>query len=133
MLAVRDIAEEAEAHVPAQGDDVHEHVVEEVATDVVPPTPTSSSPSSPVIPSSSPHQSPYPPQPQDAVGSSHLFQQVVAASTPIPAAKPKILKIAAAPASSIKRRKGVVIRDPEEELHTDTLAETPTVKEEFFR
>nr|GFD27001.1 hypothetical protein [Tanacetum cinerariifolium] len=59
------------------GDDVHEHVVEEVATDVVPPTPTSSSPSSPVIPSSSPHQSPYPPQPQDAVGSSHLFQQVL--------------------------------------------------------
>nr|GFA73807.1 hypothetical protein [Tanacetum cinerariifolium] len=27
------------------------------------------------------------------------------------------------------RRKGVVIRDPEEELHTDTLAETPTVKD----
>nr|GFC04518.1 hypothetical protein [Tanacetum cinerariifolium] len=43
---------------------------------------------------------------------------VAAASTPIPAAKPKILKIAtAAPAASIRRRKGVVIRDPEEELH----------------
>nr|GFB20952.1 hypothetical protein [Tanacetum cinerariifolium] len=27
------------------------------------------------------------------------------------------------------KRKGVVIRDPEEELHTDTLAETPTVKD----
>nr|GEZ26861.1 hypothetical protein [Tanacetum cinerariifolium]GEZ26868.1 hypothetical protein [Tanacetum cinerariifolium] len=47
MLAVRDIAEEAKAQVPAQGDDVHEHAVEEVATDVVPPTPTS--PSSPVL------------------------------------------------------------------------------------
>nr|GEV15265.1 putative ribonuclease H-like domain-containing protein [Tanacetum cinerariifolium] len=55
--------------------------------------------------------------------------QVVAASTPILAAKPKILKIATAPAVSTKRRKGVVIRDPEEELHTDTLAETPNVKD----
>nr|GEZ49773.1 hypothetical protein [Tanacetum cinerariifolium] len=49
---------------------------EEVAIDVVPPTPTSPSPSSPVIPSLPPHQSPCPPQPQDAEGSSHLFQQV---------------------------------------------------------
>nr|GFD08978.1 hypothetical protein [Tanacetum cinerariifolium] len=76
MLAVRDIAEEAADRVPAQGDDVHEHVVEEVATDVVPPTPTSPSPSSPVVPYLPPHQSPCPPQPQDAEGSSHLFQQV---------------------------------------------------------
>nr|GFA49502.1 hypothetical protein [Tanacetum cinerariifolium] len=58
MLVVRDVAEEAEAQVPAQGDDVHEHVAEEVVTDVVPPTPTSPSPSSPVIPSSPHHQSP---------------------------------------------------------------------------
>nr|GEV06148.1 hypothetical protein [Tanacetum cinerariifolium] len=43
--------------------------------------------------------------------------QVAAASTPILAAKPKVLKIAAAPAVSTRRRKGVVIRDPEEELH----------------
>nr|GFA65803.1 hypothetical protein [Tanacetum cinerariifolium] len=55
--------------------------------------------------------------------------QVVAASTPIPAAKPKTLTITAAPAVSTRRRKGVVIRDPEDELHTDTLAETPTVKD----
>nr|GFC02120.1 hypothetical protein [Tanacetum cinerariifolium] len=58
---------------------------------------------------------------------------VVAASAPIPAAKPaakpKTLKIAAAPAVSTRRRKRVVIRDPEEELHTDTSAETPTVKD----
>nr|GFB86878.1 hypothetical protein [Tanacetum cinerariifolium] len=33
MFAVRDITEEAEAQVPAQGDDVHEHAAEEVATD----------------------------------------------------------------------------------------------------
>nr|GEU39575.1 hypothetical protein [Tanacetum cinerariifolium] len=54
--------------------------------------------------------------------------QVVAASAPIPAAKPKTLKIAAALVVSTRRRKGVVIRDPEEELHTDTPAETPTVE-----
>nr|GFB82976.1 hypothetical protein [Tanacetum cinerariifolium] len=42
---------------------------------------------------------------------------------------PKILKIAVAPAVSTRRRKGVVIRDPEEELHTDTLAEAPIVKD----
>nr|GFC88900.1 hypothetical protein [Tanacetum cinerariifolium] len=52
----------------AQGDDVHEHVAEEVATDVVLPTPTLPSPSSHIIPSSPPHQSPCPPQPQDAEG-----------------------------------------------------------------
>nr|GEW51059.1 hypothetical protein [Tanacetum cinerariifolium] len=55
--------------------------------------------------------------------------QVVAASTHIPAAKPKILNIAAAPAVSTKRRKGVVIRDHEEELPFDTPAETPKVKD----
>nr|GFC46584.1 hypothetical protein [Tanacetum cinerariifolium] len=55
--------------------------------------------------------------------------QVVAACTPIPAAKPKILKIDAALAVSIRRRKGVVIRDPEEELHSNTPAETPKVKD----
>nr|GEY58094.1 hypothetical protein [Tanacetum cinerariifolium] len=49
MLVVRDIAKEAEAQVPAQGDDVHEHAAEEVDTNVVPPTPTSPSPSSPVL------------------------------------------------------------------------------------
>nr|GFA27561.1 hypothetical protein [Tanacetum cinerariifolium] len=59
MLAVRDVAEEAEAQVPAQCDDVQEHAVEEVATDAVSPTPTSQSPSSPVIPSSPPHQPPW--------------------------------------------------------------------------
>nr|GFB44834.1 hypothetical protein [Tanacetum cinerariifolium] len=49
MLAVRNVVEEAEAQVPAQGDDVQEHVAEEVATDVVSPTPTSPSPSSPRV------------------------------------------------------------------------------------
>nr|GFB71094.1 hypothetical protein [Tanacetum cinerariifolium] len=66
MLAVRDVAEEEEAQVSTQGDEVQEPPAEEVANDVVPPTPTSPSPSSPVIQSSPPHQSPCPPQPQDA-------------------------------------------------------------------
>nr|GFD37611.1 hypothetical protein [Tanacetum cinerariifolium] len=52
-------------------------------------------------------------------------ERVVAASTPKPAAKPKVLKIVpAAPAISTRKRKGVIIRDPEEELHDDTPAET---------
>nr|GFC85854.1 hypothetical protein [Tanacetum cinerariifolium] len=60
--------------------------------------------------------------------------EVAAASTPIPAAKPKVLKIVAAtPAVLTKRRKGVMIRDPEEELHIDTSAETPTVKDKGKR
>nr|GFD20231.1 hypothetical protein [Tanacetum cinerariifolium] len=74
--------------------------------------------------------------------------QVVAISTPIPAAKPavvdvstpisaakpaakhKVLKIVlAAPAVSTRKRKGVVIRDPKEEIHDDTPAETLSVKD----
>nr|GFD51025.1 hypothetical protein [Tanacetum cinerariifolium] len=77
MLVVRDIAEEPEAQIPAQDDDVQEHAEEEVATDVVLPTLTSPSPSSPVIPSSPPYQSPSPPQQQATKGSSHVFQQVL--------------------------------------------------------
>nr|GFA99141.1 hypothetical protein [Tanacetum cinerariifolium] len=162
-------------------DDVQEHAKEEVATDVVPPTLTSPSPSSLVIPSSPPHQSPSLPQPQVAKGleTANATQQleivklkarvkgvivqsntkeddtevqkavevvttakliaevitaaatqVVASSTPISTAKPKTLKIAAAaPAVSTKKRKGVVIRDHEEELHIDTPVETPTMKD----
>nr|GFA66938.1 hypothetical protein [Tanacetum cinerariifolium] len=40
-----------------------------------------------------------------------------------------ITEIDVAPAVSIRKRKGVVIRDPEEELHIDTPAETLTVKD----
>nr|GEX94781.1 hypothetical protein [Tanacetum cinerariifolium] len=231
ILAVRAVDAEEEVQVPAQDDVVQEHVIEEIATEVVPPTPTSPSPPSPIIPFTSPYQSPFPPQPQAAEGSSQLIQhiiklkarvkklerlnkvkssklrqlkkvdegvelvvdqekdaeiegrhadtqakiynidldhsskvlsmqedtevqeavevvttaklitevvtaaatQVAAASTPIPVAKPavkpKVLKIAAAPAVSTRRSKGVVIRDPKEELHVDTPAETPTVKD----
>nr|GFB42097.1 hypothetical protein [Tanacetum cinerariifolium] len=71
---------------------------------------------------------------QDDVVQEH---QVAAASAPIPAAKPatkpKVLKIATAPAVSTRRRKGVVIRDPKEELHIDTPAETPTMKDKGKR
>nr|GEZ10359.1 hypothetical protein [Tanacetum cinerariifolium] len=225
MLAVRDVADEAEAQILAQDDDVQEHVTEEIANEVVPPTPTSPSPSSPIIPSLPLHQSPSPPQSQATKGlenanatqqleivklkarvkklerlnkvkssklerielvvdqekdaeiegrqadkqaeiydidldhSSRVLSmqeddtkvqeavevvttaklitevvtaaatQVVSASTPISTAKPKVLKIVATPTVSTRKRKGVVIRDPKEELHIDTPAETPIVKD----
>nr|GEY86538.1 hypothetical protein [Tanacetum cinerariifolium] len=55
---------------------------------------------------------------------------VAAVSTPISAIKPKVLKVVpAAPYVSTRKRKGVVIRDPEEELHDDTPAETQSAKD----
>nr|GEW67821.1 hypothetical protein [Tanacetum cinerariifolium] len=229
MLAVRDVAEEAEAQVPAQGDDVQEPTAEEVATDVVSPTPTSPSPSSPRVldtcsalalrveglendkssqqleivklkarvkklekinkvkssklrrlkkvgtskhvESSDDVENVFNQgrmivymdqdegielvidQEKDAeVKGRHADKQaeiynidldhsskvlsmqeddteVVAASTLIPAAKPKTLTITAAPVVSTRRRKEVVIRDPKEELPSDTPAETPKVKD----
>nr|GFD36862.1 hypothetical protein [Tanacetum cinerariifolium] len=45
--------------------------------EVVLPTPTLPSQSSPVIPSIPPHQSPFPPPPQATEGSSQLIQQVL--------------------------------------------------------
>nr|GEW04404.1 putative ribonuclease H-like domain-containing protein [Tanacetum cinerariifolium] len=48
---------------------------------------------------------------------------IPAVSATVPAAKPSI------PAAYTKRRKGVIIRDPEEELHLNTPAETPKVKD----
>nr|GEV41530.1 hypothetical protein [Tanacetum cinerariifolium] len=209
MLAVRDVAAEEEVQVPAQGDVVYEHVAEQVAVDVVQPTPTSPLPSSPVIPSTPPHQSPCLSQPQEAESSSRLYQQVldtcsalllriegletanaaqhleivklkarvkklekinkvkssklrrlkkVGTSQRVESsddvenvfnqgrdivdmdqdegielvvdhekdAEPKTLKVsAAAPDVSTRKGKGVVIRDPEEELSSDTPAETP--------
>nr|GEX85490.1 hypothetical protein [Tanacetum cinerariifolium] len=77
MLVVRDVAEEAEAQVSAQGDDVQEPTTEEVVPKVVPPTPTLPSSPSPIIPSLPPHQPPCPPQPQDAEVPSLLFQHVL--------------------------------------------------------
>nr|GFA53633.1 hypothetical protein [Tanacetum cinerariifolium] len=254
MLAVRDVAdEEEEAQVPAQGDDVQEPTAEEVATDVVPPTPTSPSPSSPrVLDTCSAlalrveglendkaaqqleivklkarvkklekinkvkssnlrrlkkvgtsqriessddvdnvfnhgrmivdmdqdegielvtaqekdakvegrhtdkqaqiynidldHSSKVLSMQEDdtevqeaveVVTTAKLMNevvtaattQIVAASTPIPAAKPKTLTITVAPAVSTRKRKGVVIRDPKEDLPSDTLAETLKVKD----
>nr|GFB36087.1 hypothetical protein [Tanacetum cinerariifolium] len=53
-----------EVQVPAQDNVVQENVTEEIAADVAPPT--SPLPLSPIIPSTPPHQSPSPPQPQAA-------------------------------------------------------------------
>nr|GEW19849.1 hypothetical protein [Tanacetum cinerariifolium] len=59
---------------------------------------------------------------------------VAAVSTPISAVKPKVLKVVpAAPTFSTRKRKGVIIRDPEEELHDDTLAETQSAKDKRQR
>nr|GFA05303.1 glutamic acid-rich protein-like [Tanacetum cinerariifolium] len=49
MLAVRAVDAEEEVQVPTQDDVVQEHVIEEIDTEVVPPTPTSPSPPSPVL------------------------------------------------------------------------------------
>nr|GFC47568.1 hypothetical protein [Tanacetum cinerariifolium] len=191
MLEVREVNVEEEVQVPAQDDVDQENATEEIADDVA--QPTSPLPPSPVIPSLPLHQSPRPPPPQAAEGSSILVQQILklkarvkklervnkvkssklrrlkkvgtsqriessedlenvfnqerinvdidegielvvpaakpAVSTPIsaakPAAKPKVLKIVPAALDvSTRKRKGVVIRDPEEELHDDTPAET---------
>nr|GEZ77855.1 hypothetical protein [Tanacetum cinerariifolium] len=59
-----------------------------------------------------------------------VTSQVCAASATISAAKPSIP--AAAPtgvAAYIRRRKGVIIRDPEKELSSKTHAETPKLKD----
>nr|GFA77806.1 hypothetical protein [Tanacetum cinerariifolium] len=56
--------------------------------------------------------------------------QVSAASATIPAAKPSIHAAAlTVVAAYTRRRKGVIIRDPEEELSSKTPAETPKVKD----
>nr|GFD42793.1 hypothetical protein [Tanacetum cinerariifolium] len=55
---------------------------------------------------------------------------VDAVSNLVSAAKPKVLKVVpTAPTVSTRKRKGVVIRDPEEELHDDTSAETQSAKD----
>nr|GFC33119.1 hypothetical protein [Tanacetum cinerariifolium] len=55
---------------------------------------------------------------------------VVAISVAKPTAKPKVLKIVLAALNvSTRKRNGVVIRDPEEELHDDTPAETLSDKD----
>nr|GEU30980.1 hypothetical protein [Tanacetum cinerariifolium] len=72
---------------------------------------------------------------QEVVNAAKLITEVVTAaataavSAPLPVAKTKVLKIDVAPAVLTRKRKGVVIRDPEEELHTKTPAETLTVKD----
>nr|GEU29850.1 hypothetical protein [Tanacetum cinerariifolium] len=186
-LAVKNVAEEAEAQVPAQGDDVQEPITEEVVTDQVLDTCSALALRVESLENDKAAQQLeifklkarvkklekinkvkssklrrlkkderielVADQEKDAeVEGRHADKQaeiyniyldhsskvlsmqeddteVVATSTPIPAAKPKILKIAAASAVSTKRRKGVVIRDPEEGLPYDIPAETPNVKD----
>nr|GEY53979.1 uncharacterized mitochondrial protein AtMg00810-like [Tanacetum cinerariifolium] len=219
MLAARQPTEEElvdeQVHVDAVAaavvEDVVETVAENVSYDVDLSSPPHDIPSPSQAPSSPPHQPPCPPQPQDAGGSSLLFQQVLdtcsalarrveglendkaAQQLEIVKLKARVKKlekinmvkssklrqlkmvgtsqrvessddmenvfnqgriivdmdqdegielvadqekdaevVAAStpiPAVSTRRRKRVVIRDPEEELPSDTLAETPKVKD----
>nr|GFC06619.1 hypothetical protein [Tanacetum cinerariifolium] len=152
MLVVRDVAEEAEAQVLAQGDDVQEPAAEEVVIEVVPPTLTPPSPPSPVLDICSAlarrveglendkaaqrleivklearvkklEKINKVQEAVEIVTTAKLMTEVVtatatqdiAASIPIPAAKPKILNITAAPAVSTRRRKGVSREEMEEE------------------
>nr|GFB74573.1 hypothetical protein [Tanacetum cinerariifolium] len=75
MLEVREVDAEEEVQVPAHDDVAQENVTKEIANDAA--QPSSPLPPSPVIPSSPPHQSPRPPPPQAAEGSSILVQQVL--------------------------------------------------------
>nr|GEY50162.1 putative ribonuclease H-like domain-containing protein [Tanacetum cinerariifolium] len=110
----------------------------EVVTEVAPPIPTPPSPPSPILDTCSALARRVEDDMENVFNQGRKIADMdkdegielaVAASTHIPAAKPKILNIAAAPAVSTRRRKGIVIRDPEEELPSDTPNETPRVKD----
>nr|GEV21049.1 putative ribonuclease H-like domain-containing protein [Tanacetum cinerariifolium] len=98
---------DAEARIPTQDDDVQEHAEEEVATNVVPPTPTSPSPSSPVLNTCSAlvlrvevdQEKNAEIEGRQANKQAEIYNidldhssKVVVASTPISAAKPKYIK-----------------------------------------
>nr|GFB03418.1 hypothetical protein [Tanacetum cinerariifolium] len=176
ILVVRVVDAKEAVQVPAQDDVVQEHFIEEIATEVVPPTPTSPSPSSPVldkcyalvlrvegletanaaqqleilklkakvkklerlnkVKSSKLRR-------LKKVGTSqriessddveNVFNQgrisvdmETDEGIELEVDQEKSAEIDAALAVSTRRRKGVVIRDPKEELHIDTPAETPT-------
>nr|GEX00291.1 hypothetical protein [Tanacetum cinerariifolium] len=148
MLVVRDVANEEEAQIPTQGDEVQEPAEEEVVPrklEKINKVKSSKLRRLKKVGTSQRVES------LDDV--ENVFNQgrkivdmdqdegielvtdpekdaeVVAASTPILALMPKILSITAAPAVSTTRRKGVVIRDLEEELTSDTSVETPKVKD----
>nr|GEX59256.1 retrovirus-related Pol polyprotein from transposon TNT 1-94 [Tanacetum cinerariifolium] len=58
-----------------------------------------------------------------------VASQVSAASATIPPAKPSIPAVAPTVVAAYTRRKGVIIRDPEEEVSLKTPAETPGLKD----
>nr|GEY42476.1 hypothetical protein [Tanacetum cinerariifolium] len=135
MLAVRQPAEEGVAVAQVQVDDavaaaieenIKENVAEYVSHDAIPSPPHHD------IPSPSQALSLPPQQPQsshqDPPQVSAASTTIPAASATIPAAKPSILAAAPTVVSAYtRRRKGVIIKDPEEELPLKTLDETPKV------
>nr|GFA72384.1 hypothetical protein [Tanacetum cinerariifolium] len=138
MLAARQLAEEGIADEQVQDDAavadvVQENVTEDVAHDADPSPPSHDTPSQE---QSSPHQQPQsspqaPPQAAQKLEIIKLKARVKsAASATISAAKPSIP--AAAPtvvAAYTRRRKGVIIKDPEEELSSKTPVETSKLKD----
>nr|GEZ97650.1 copia protein [Tanacetum cinerariifolium] len=132
VYVFRDVAEDAEARVPAQGDDVQEHAAEEVATNIVKlKARVKKLEKLNQVKSSKLRRLKKDEgielvanQEKDAeVEGRHADKQaeiynidldhsskVVAASTPIPDAKPKTLTITAAPAVSTTRRKRVAAK-----------------------
>nr|GEW25258.1 hypothetical protein [Tanacetum cinerariifolium] len=159
MLEVREVDAEEEVQVPAQDDVAQENTTEEIADDVAQPTsPQVFEKCSALVLRVEGFESANTAQQLEIlklkarvkklkrlnkVKSSKLMRlKKVGTSQRIessedeenvaakPAAKPKILKIVpAAPAVSTRKIKGVVIRDPKEELHDDTPAETQSAKD----
>nr|GFA68380.1 hypothetical protein [Tanacetum cinerariifolium] len=154
MLAVRQSAEEGIAEAQVQADDaiaatVKENVAEDVPDDVVPSPPSHDIPSPPQEHSSPPQQ----PQKNDNAAQKLDFYQAASKAqegrmiddmdkdkgielvkdadvAETEGRHPSIL--AAAPtvvAAYTRRRKGVIIREPKEELSSKTPAETPKVKD----
>nr|GEW25007.1 hypothetical protein [Tanacetum cinerariifolium] len=154
MLVVGQPAEEGLVADQVQVDDaaaaaVEENVAEDVSHAAIPSPPPHDIPSPSQEPSSPPHQQhkagDYTAEGKEVVTTSKLITEVVTtaasqvsaasitiptASATIPAAKPTIPAIAPTVVTAyIRKRKGVIIRDPEEELPLKTPAETPKVKD----
>nr|GEV43393.1 hypothetical protein [Tanacetum cinerariifolium] len=109
------------------GDDVQKPVAEKVAIDVVPPTPTSPSPSSPRVLDTC-----YALVLRvEGLENDKVAQQLEIVK--LKAMVKKLEKISKIKSSKLRRRKGVVITNPKEELPSDTLAETPKVKDKSKR
>nr|GEY25479.1 hypothetical protein [Tanacetum cinerariifolium] len=126
MLQVREVVAEEEVQVPAQDDVAQENVTKEIADDKVG---TSQRIESSEDEGNVFNQGRISVDINEGIDIPILAAELVVAavSTPISAAKPKI--VPAVPTVSTRKRKAVVIRDRKEELHDDTPAETQSAKD----